>query len=156
SAAGTPGPGGAAGPRTTAAAGSPTPGMQGAGRGEGVPSIGPSLPAPPEPPRRTAGLRPMRLGGDRGTLIFIPAPARGGRAHPTRRRIDIHKLNHGRAYNPLLQAVASQVRHRLNLAGPGETPRIALRFLVHPDGRRTVQFAVAALESLGLPMKQQF
>jgi hypothetical protein len=97
----------------------------------------------------------MRLGSDGETLIFVECQAEEVVVHPTRLRIDIHKLNHGPAYNPLLKAVAAQVQHRLNLAGPGETPRIGLRFLVHPDGRRTVQFAVAALESLGVPMKQQ-
>jgi hypothetical protein len=112
-----------------------------------VPHIAPE--APPLPNRKPVYLRPARVLGDGDYTVFIECHSEYVVIYPSRRRVSIDALSHSRFHNSLYKAVEQMIARRLSTLRPGEKePRIQVRFLVHPDGDRSLHLAYPVLETL--------
>jgi hypothetical protein len=108
-------------------------------------------PPTPAPRRRPVILRPARLNGDGESFVFVECRRDVVVVYPGHRRVAIDALNHSPTYNPLFQTIRQQVERRQAQAGPGETARVHIRFLIHRDGERTFHLAYPVLEGLAVP-----
>jgi hypothetical protein len=94
-------------------------------------------------------LRPARVLGDGDYVVFIECRSEFLVLYPSRKRVSIDALSHSRFHNPLYKAVEQMIARRLSTLRPGEKePHIQVRFLVHPDGDRTLHLAYPVLEGL--------
>jgi hypothetical protein len=120
----------------------------GNGGGEPGVAIGPAVPAPPpDKPVRPRVLRPVRLGTDGRSIIFVECKHGEVTIYPGRETIPVEKLNRSLAYNPLFKAVQQQAQSRQRMI-PGVT--VEVRFLVHRDAEETFHLAYPRLEGLKL------
>jgi hypothetical protein len=112
-----------------------------------VPQLEPE--APPLPRSKPMVLRPARVGSEGEYIIFIECRAEYAVVYPSQRRVAIDALNHSRFHNPLYKTVEQMITRRISTLQSGEKePRIQIRFLVHPDGDRTMHLAYPVLEVL--------
>ncbi len=97
-------------------------------------------------------LRPARLHTDEDTMIYVECRADVVVVYPVRRQIGSESLNHTPLHNPLTQTVNQFIARRQAQARQGGSPaRFHIRFLVHPDGERTLHQATHSLETVSVP-----
>jgi hypothetical protein len=153
------GPGGAAGPQTTATPGSGGAKIAGNDPGNPPPSQEKDntprfAPAQAPPAKKPPPLRMARLNGDRDYLIFIECRADDVVLYPAQKAFPVQQL--ARGDQALLQAVKQMIDRKQSLVRAGELPfRPQVRFLVHPESIRSYHTTYPILNALGVPQTRQ-
>jgi hypothetical protein len=138
-----------------------------AGAGQGVSVPGGSRLAPlaaisnelakPKRPARPPEVRPVILGGDRDYIILLECRANAVVLHPFGNSFSAESLAPDNGGAVLLQeAIRRLIARRQATVRPGEQPyRPQVRFLVRPDGLRSLYRAYPVLEGLHVPLTRQ-
>jgi hypothetical protein len=114
-------------------------------------------PVKPKRPARRTELRPALLGGDRDYIILLECRRDAVVLHPFGNSFSTESLTEKNGGATLLQeAIGRLIARRQATVRPGEQPyRPQVRFLVRPDGLRSLHRAYPALESLQIPLTRQ-
>jgi hypothetical protein len=111
----------------------------------------------PKRPARRAEVRPAILGGDRDYIILLECRSDAVILHPFGNSFSAESLAQNNGGGQLLQeAIGRLIARRQATVRPGEQPyRPQVRFLVRPDGLRSLHRAYPVLEGLHIPLTRQ-
>jgi hypothetical protein len=102
-------------------------------------------------------LQPALLGGNRDFVIPVECRLDKVIVYPQRISIPTESLAAGQdGVVRLREMIQQMITRRQKAVRPGEQPyRPQVRFLVRPDGLRTLYLAYPALDPLGVPLTRQ-
>jgi hypothetical protein len=102
-------------------------------------------------------VRAAVLGGDRDYIILVECRADAVKLYPYGNAFSADSLAPGNGGGVLLQeAISRMITRRQATVRPGEQPyRPQVRFLVRPDGLRSLHRAYPVLDALHIPLTRQ-
>jgi hypothetical protein len=110
----------------------------------------------PQPPRKSASLRPGWVHGGRDWIIYVECRADGVVLYPAEKRFPLAEAARPASGNPLVAAIKQMIDRRQSLRRPGEPPYYPqVRLLVRPENVYTFLTVYPALEALPVPKKRQ-